>query len=114
MRISIQSPVCLRLLLFSLLLAAMTGCGRGTPHAGTYVAEINGSPHHHETTLELKETGVGVLRVGTSQVTFSWDVKGNGLRLNTRNGGVVVGSLDNGVIHISLPGSKELFFKRVK
>jgi hypothetical protein len=62
----------------------------------------------------LKETGVGVWRVGDDEVTFSWYVKGNELRLNTKNGGVIVGSLDNGVIHVTLPGSKELLFRKVK
>ena len=109
----IQSLVFLRLLPLFLLVAAMTGCGPSTDHVGTYIAEVKAS-HHHETTLELKETGVGVWRVGDDEVTFSWDVKGNELRLNTKNGGVIVGSLDNEVIHITLPGSKELFFKKVK
>ncbi|MGA2936841.1 MAG: hypothetical protein ABSF52_07060 [Syntrophobacteraceae bacterium] len=114
MRIKIQSSVFLRLFLFCLIPAAMTGCGPSTAHVGTYIAEIKASPHHHETTLELKETGVGVWRVGDDEVTFSWYVKGNELRLNTKNGGVIVGSLDNGVIHVTLPGSQELFFKKVK
>jgi hypothetical protein len=92
----------------------MTGCGPSTAQVGTYTAEIKDSPRHNETTLELKETGVGVWRVGDDEVTFSWYVKGNELRLNTRNGGVIVGSLVKGVIHVSLPGSQELFFKKVK
>jgi hypothetical protein len=114
MRIKVQSSVFLRLLLFCLISAAMTGCGPSTGPVGTYSAEIKASPHHHETILELKETGVGVWRVGDDEVTFSWYVKGNELRLNTRNGGVIVGSLDNGVIHVTLPGPQELFFKKVK
>ena len=92
----------------------MTGCGPSSAHVGTYIAEIKASPHHHEATLELKETGVGVWRVGDDEVTFSLYVKGNELRLNTKNGGVIVGSLDKGVIHVTLPGSQELFFKKVK
>ncbi len=92
----------------------MTCCGPSTAHVGTYIAEIKDSPHHHETILELQETGVGVWRVGDDEVTFSWYVKGNELRLNTKNGGVIVGNLDNGVIHVTLPGSQDLFFKKVK
>ena len=114
MRMKIQSSVFLRLLLLCLFAAAMTGCGPSTAHVGTYVAEIKDSPHHHETTVELKETGVGVWRVGDDEVAFSWYVKGNELRLNTKSGGVIVGSLDKGVIHVTLPGSEELFFKKVK
>jgi hypothetical protein len=114
MCIKVQSSVFLRLLLFCLISAAITGCGPSTGHVGTYIAEIKDSPHHHETILELKETGVGVWRVGDDEVSFSWYVKGNELRLNTKNGGVIVGSLDNGVIHVTLPGPQELFFKKVK
>ncbi len=114
MRIEIKSAGCLWLLLFCVLLAVMTGCSRGTTHVGTYIAEIKASPHLHETSLELQETGVGVWTVGDDEVTFSWYVKGNQLRLNTKNGGVIVGSLDNEGIRVTLPGLEELFFKKVK
>ena len=103
------------LVLFSLFLfTAAAGCGSGTQHVGTYIAEIKDSSHRSEATMELKETGVGVWRVGDDEVTFSWYVKGNELRLNTKNGGVIVGSLDNQIIHVTLPGSKELLFRKVK
>lgn len=97
-----------------LLFAAAAGCGPRTEHVGTYVAEIKDSPHRTETTLELKETGTGVWRVVDDEVTFSWYVKGNELRLNTKNGGVIVGSLDNRIIRVTFPGSKELLFRKVK
>ena len=96
------------------LFTAAAGCGPGTQHVGTYIAEIKDSPHHGETTLELKETGTGVWKVGDDEVTFSWLVKGNELRLHTKNGGVIVASLDNQIIRVTLPGSKELFFRKVK
>ena len=92
MRKKIRSPVFLLLLLFCLLLfTAVAGCGPGTQHVGTYVAEIKNSPHHSETTLELKETGTGIGKVGDDEVAFSWHVKGKELRLHTKNGGVIVG-----------------------
>jgi hypothetical protein len=115
MREKIRSPGFLLPVLFSLLLfTTVAGCGPGPQHAGTYIAEIKDSPHLSEATLQLKETGIGVLKVGDDEVTFSWLVKGNELRLHTRTGGVIVGSLDNRIIHLTLPGSKELFFKKVK
>lgn len=109
-----QCPVCLRLLLICLILSAIAACDQGTSHIGTYIAEIKDIPHHHETTLELKETGVGVWRMGDDEVAFSWYLKDNELRLDTKTGGVIVGSLDHGVIHITLPGPREIFFKKVK
>jgi hypothetical protein len=115
MRKKIGSPGFLLPVLFCLLLfTAAAGCGPGTQHVGTYIAEIKDSPHVGETTLELKEAGIGVWKVGNDEVTFSWHVKGNELRLHTKNGGVIVGSLDNQIIHVTLPGSKELFFRKVK
>ena len=110
-----RSPVFLLRVLFCLLLfTAAAGCGPGTQHVGTYIAEMKDSPHLKETILELKETGTGVWKAGDDEVPFSWLVKGNELRLHTRTGGVIVGSLDNRIIHLTLPGSKELFFKKVK
>jgi len=92
----------------------MTGCGPSTGHVGTYIAEIKASPYHHETILELKETGVGVWRVGDDEVTFSWYAKGNELRFNTKSGGVIVAYLDNEIIHVTIPGSEDFCFKKVK
>ena len=52
--------------------------------------------------------------MGDDEVTFSWHVKGNELRLHTRNGGVIVGSLDDRIIHVTIPGSNELLFRKVQ
>ncbi len=52
--------------------------------------------------------------MGDDEVTFSWYVKGNELRFHTNKGGVIVGSLDNQIIHVTLPGSGELFFRKVQ
>ncbi len=114
MSIKVKLLACLRLVLFCLLVSAPAACDRGNPHVGNYIAEIKDSRHYHETSLELKENGVGVWRVGDDEVNFSWYVKDDELRLNTRNGGVIVGSIDNQVIHVTLPGPTELIFKRLK
>lgn len=113
-RIRIQSPVCLLPLLCCLILSALPACNRETRHAGIYIAETRDSSHRQETTLELKEDGGGVWRVGEDEVGLSWYVKGNELRLHTRDGGVIVGKLDGKFVHVSLPGPKDLFFKKVK
>jgi len=81
---------------------------------GTYTAEIKAWPHYYIMTLELKEAAVGVWRLGDDEVAFSWYVKDNELRLNTKSGGVIVGSLENGVIRVTLPGFEELLFRKVK
>jgi hypothetical protein len=81
---------------------------------GTYVSDALDCPHHRETTLELKEAGVGVWRVGDDEVPFSWYVKGNELRFNTKSGGVIIAHLDKEVLHVNIPGSKNFTFKKVK
>ncbi len=115
MRKTMRPPVFLLPVLFSLFLfTAAAGCGSGTQHVGTYIAEIKDSSHRSETTMELKETGTGVWKVGDDEVAFSWHVKGNELRLHTQSGGVIVASLDNQIIHVTLPGSNEFSFRKVK
>ena len=91
-----------------------TACGSRTPQIGTYVSDATNSRAHHESTLELKEAGVGIWRVGDDEVTFSWYAKGNELRFNTKSGGVVIGYLDDETIHVQIPGSNDLHFKKVK
>ena len=41
-------------------------------------------------------------------------MKGGELRVNTRQGGVIVGNVENDVIRITPPGSPEMTFKKVK
>jgi hypothetical protein len=116
MSLKVQIPVFFRLLLFCIPLAVTIGCGSRTPQLGTYIAEMNAhvTPNQRETSLELKETGVGVWRVGDDEVALSWYVKNDELRLNTKSGGVIVARMDNEVLHITLPGSEDLTFRRVK
>lgn len=110
-----RPAVLLSLFLFCLLLLIVAfGCTPGAQQVGTYVAETGDSFHGSEATLELKDTGAGVWKVGDDEVAFSWHVKGSELRLYTKNGGIIVGSLDNRLIHVTLPGSMELLFRKVK
>lgn len=104
----------LRLLPFCFLLFLTLSCGQKDLYVGTYVADAGDTPKRTETTLELKENGVGLWKVGDDEVAFSWYMKDDQLRVNTRAGGVIVGSVEKNVIRITLPGSKEMSFKKVK
>ncbi len=114
MRAKMKTPPAFQILLLCLLLTLLAACGPKPQMVGTYIAEINDSPNHNAASMELKENGVGIWKLGDEEVTFSWYVKNNEIRLNTKNGGVIVGNLDSDVIHVTLPGSKKLFFKRAK
>ncbi len=101
-------------LLSSCFLLLTLSCGQKDLYTGTYIADPGDTPRRTETTLELKENGVGLWKVGDDEVAFSWYMKGDQLRVNTRGGGVIVGSLEKNVIRITLPGTSEMSFKRAK
>lgn len=100
--------------LLCLVLSFTLGCESREQLIGTYVSEAKDAPKLGETALELKDNGAGVWRVGDEEVSFSWYVKGGQLRVNTKNGGVIVGEIEKDAIRISLPGSKMMVFKRAK
>lgn len=104
----------MRLLPLCLLLVLMISCGSKEQLIGMYKAEVKDSPKQAETVMELKANGDGIWRVGDEEVPFSWYIKGGELRVNTRTGGVIVGTIENNAIHITLPGSKTLSFKRTQ
>lgn len=90
---------------------ALAGCDTGTKAlVGTYQAQTRNG----RVTLQMKESGQGVWTVGEDQITFSWHLKGNQLRLYTRNGGVILGALKAGTIQIALPGLHELSFTKTR
>jgi len=103
------------LLLFMYFLLAFTvSCGSEQRYAGTYLAEKNDSTIGVETYIDLKENGEGTWRVDDDEVSFSWYVKGNELRINTKEGGVIVGRLSGERIEVLLPGARMMSFKRTE
>jgi hypothetical protein len=97
-----------------LLALAMVSCQSRYQYLGTYTALPGTSPVRAETVLELKANGQGTWKVRDEEVPFSWYVKGDELRLNTRGGGVIVGSLHGDDVRITLPGSGQMAFKKSK
>lgn len=98
--------------LLCLLTVIVLACASEERFAGTYQAQEGGSPAGTETFLELKETGEGTWRVDDDEVSFSWYVKGNELRFNTKNGGVIVGKIHDDAIEVALPGNRTMSFKK--
>jgi len=62
----------------------------------------------------LKENGEGVWRVEDEEESFSWYVKGDEIRLNTKLGGVIVGEIQDDTLKITLPGGNKMSFKKAK
>ena len=97
-------------LAFSLLLS--WSCESRDKYAGKYIAIQEGSPKQEEIFLELKPTGEGIWVVGTQEVTFSWYIKKGDLRVNTKEGGVLVGKIKDNTFRITMPGQREMLFKK--
>lgn len=114
MRLKVQRPVFFRILSLCFFLVVLVGCGARTPQTGVYVSDSEDPRIHREASLELKDAGIGIWKVGDDEVTFSWYAKGNELRFNTKTGGVIVAYLDDEIIHVTIPGSEEFRFKKVK
>lgn len=95
--------VCLVLLLFP-------ACESKDKYAGTYEAE----DRPEEVRLELKAGGQGIWISGSQEVSFSWYIKNGELRINTKEGGVVVGNIQGDAIRVTIPGKRQLVFRKAK
>ncbi len=102
------------LLLLCLLLVLLFSCESKDKYAGVYKAEAKDVPKQAQTTVELKANGDGLWRVGDEEVSFSWDIKGGELRVNTKGGGVIVGKIEKDTIQMTLPNMKTLNFKKTQ
>lgn len=101
-----------------MVLMLLLSCGSGDRYVGVYKA-MQEPPNQREIILELKENGDGLWKVGTDEakgtfeeVPFTWYTKRGDLRVNTKAGGVIVGKIDKDTIHLTLPGSKALTFRK--
>ncbi len=103
-----------RLLSLCFLLALVISCGSRDHYTGTYRADAGESSRQSELVIELKANGEGIWKAGDEEIPFAWYIKGGELRVNTKGGGVIVGAIDQETIHISLPGTKMLAFKKIQ
>jgi hypothetical protein len=104
----------LRLLPIFLLLIFVVSCGSKDQLAGTYKAAEKDLPKQVETLVELKPNGDGAWKVGDEEVPFSWYIKDTELRINTKGGGVIVGSIEKDTIQMTIPGTKKMTFKKIR
>jgi len=100
-------------LLAVLLLVLSAGCTSEKRYTGTYKAQADVDSKYAGAYIELKENGHGSWIMMDDEASFSWYVKGDELRLNTKLGGVIVGKFqDDGSFEITLPGAQKMSFKK--
>jgi hypothetical protein len=104
----------LRRFSLSLLLLVLVSCGGKDNLAGVYKAETKDLPKQVESLVELKPNGDGAWKVGNEEVPFSWYIKGAELRINTKGGGVIVGNIEKDTIQLTIPGTREMAFKKMR
>jgi hypothetical protein len=97
-----------------LILLFTSGCAREEKYIGSYEATEKSPPEVKGMWVELKEDGKGIRRIHGEEVSFEWRVKGSELRIHTPAGGILVAKMSNGILEVSLPGSKVLYLKKVK
>jgi hypothetical protein len=95
-----------------LFLIFAASCGSETQYIGVYKAQDTESKKESE--IELKSDGEGSWRVEDNEEDFSWNKKGDEIRLNTKQGGVIVAKIQDDSLTITLPGGKKLSFKKVE
>jgi hypothetical protein len=99
-------------ILVCFFLAFIFSCGSKTEYAGIY--RTGEADEETRSELELKDDGEGYWRVGDNEELFSWYVKGDEIRLNTKKGGVIVAKIQGDILEITLSGGKKLSFEKIE
>jgi hypothetical protein len=96
-----------------LLVIAALSCTSKERYAGTYSFQGDNFPEYTGTVVELKDDGQGSLRTADDEeVTFRWSLRGHEIRFHTKEGGIIIGKIDDTSLEVTLPGSKVLSFKK--
>ncbi len=88
-------------------------CDSTDRYLGKYQAIDITEETQKENIIELMENGEGAWGCCDGEVLFTWYIKGNELRINTKEGGIMVGKLENESFTITLPGKKTLSFVKI-
>lgn len=102
----------IRMVVAGLILFGGFACHSNDRYIGIYESLDRGDGTLKKNVIELLENGEGVWRCCDGEVPFIWYVKGRELRINTKEGGIMVGNLRDDAFTIILPGNKKLTFTR--
>lgn len=98
----------IKVLLLCFFLTLFLSCESRDKYAGAYEARDRAG----EVVIELKAGGEGVWISGYQETAFSWHLKGGELRINTKEGGVIVGKIQGDTIEVNIPGQKSMLFRK--
>jgi len=102
-----------KVMLILLIIALVWGCSSQQEKlVGTYTAVDIRSAEQVSASLELFEDGKGLWFIETDNAPFRWDLYQNKIRLHTKSGGVIEGTIDNDIIQVILPGIGLIRFQR--
>jgi hypothetical protein len=83
-------------------------------YIGKYITDNEKQPGVPEQVIELQEKGQGVWRQVDEEVSFTWNLKKDEIRLHLKLGGVVKGKINNDTIEMILPGQKVMVFRKYR
>ncbi|CCK81092.1 hypothetical protein [Desulfobacula toluolica] len=93
--------------------AFVCGCsGQREKLVGKYTAVNTNTAGSVTASLELLADGKGFWSIDTDNAAFRWDLHRNKIRLHTRSGGVIEGTIDETGIQFVLPGMGKIRFKK--
>ncbi len=97
-----------------LILFGGFACHSTDSYVGTYQATDMTDDAQKENHIELMENGQGSWICCENEVLFTWYIRGNELRINTKEGGIMVGKLKKDSFTITMPGNKKLRFVKIR
>ena len=108
----LKSYIATGIVVIPLALLFALSCTPREHYAGTYSSPALSSPKQSEVVIELKEDGQGLWRTLDQEVSFRWSTRGGEIRLHTRDGGVIIGKINDKSLQIKLPGARTVSFKK--
>lgn len=100
--------------LAALFLILISACGEEGRFVGVYTEEVKGSQSPSGNTIELNENGAGVWRTIDDETSLTWDARGNEIRFHTKSGGVILGTIQDDILEVVLPGPRIKRFKKAR
>ncbi len=95
------------------LLLFMVSCDSRQTYIGTYQSvNARGGPCE-PTVLDLQVHGEGAWKCDNEEVSFTWYVKDGEIRIHTREGGIMTGTLTANGFSLMMPSEMELQFEKI-